>query len=224
MQINAGNTLTVGNGGTAGTLDADAAVNGALVFNRSDDVTFGGDIAGTGVLTKSGAGKLVYDGDGSLFQGVTSVSSGSLVVGGAAGSTARLGGAVQVGAGASLGGHGTLDGSVNMMGGSTLSPGNSIGTLTIGGDLVSIILLASAALAAIALGGMLQRHADAGDAARRDAGWQREAAATALLLDEAGDCPQRWLWELDAEGLLVDVVLVGVAATRRSTSPEAFST
>ena len=136
VQIDAGTALTVGNGGTAGTMDADATVNGSLTFNRSDDVTFAGDIQGFGSLAKIGAGKLVYDGDGSLFHGSTSVLGGSLIVGDAAGSAARLGGAVEIGSTAALGGHGTIGGSVNMDSGSTLSPGNSVGTLTIGGDLL----------------------------------------------------------------------------------------
>lgn len=134
VQIDAGTTLTVGNGGTTGTLDADALVNGNLAFNRSNDATFDGAIKGTGVFTKYGAGKLVYDGDGSLFQGSTSVLGGSLVVGGTAGSTARLGGDVALASGASLGGHGSIGGSVTMATGSTLSPGNSVGALTVDGD------------------------------------------------------------------------------------------
>lgn len=135
VQVDAGTTLTVGNGGTTGTLDADAVVNGNLAFNRSNDATFDGAIKGTGALTKYGAGKLVYDGNGSLFQGSTSVLGGSFVVGGTAGSTARLGGGVAVASGASLGGHGSIGGSVTMATGSTLSPGNSVGTLTVSGDL-----------------------------------------------------------------------------------------
>lgn len=134
LLIGSGTAVTVGNGGITGTLDADTTVNGTLAFNRSNDATFDSAIKGTGALTKSGAGKLVYDGDGSLFQGSTSVLGGSLVVGGAAGSTARLGGFVAVASGASLGGHGRIDGSVTMATGSTLSPGNSVGTLTVAGD------------------------------------------------------------------------------------------
>ena len=46
--ISAG-TLQVGNGGTTGTLGTGAVVNnGALVFNRSNALTVGGVISGTG--------------------------------------------------------------------------------------------------------------------------------------------------------------------------------
>jgi len=135
VQIDAGTSLMIGSGGTTGTLDADASVNGSLAFNRSDDVAFSGDMKGTGTLAKFGTGKMVYEGDGSQFQGSTTVADGTLVVGGAAGSTAYLGGAVHVSSGASLGGHGTIGGSVDMVSGSALSPGNSVGTLTVNGDL-----------------------------------------------------------------------------------------
>lgn len=135
VQIGAGTSLTVGSGGTTGTLDADAIVNGSLAFNRGDDIAFSGDMKGTGTFAKLGAGKLVYEGNGSQFLGSTTVADGTLIVGGTAGSTAYLGGAVQVSGGASLGGHGTIGGSVDMLSGSALSPGNSVGTLTVNGDL-----------------------------------------------------------------------------------------
>jgi outer membrane autotransporter protein len=135
VQVNSGTTLTVGNGSTAGTLDADAAVDGSLVFEHSDDVLFDGALKGAGQIVQAGTGRVLYDGDGSLFQGSTFVVSGGLVVGSTAGSSARLGGLVDVSNGASLGGHGTIDGSVNMHTGTILSPGNSVGTLTVTGDL-----------------------------------------------------------------------------------------
>jgi autotransporter-associated beta strand protein len=55
--ISAG-TLQIGNGGTTGSITGDMVNNSVLVFNRSDDLTFGGSISGTGSLTKAGAGLL----------------------------------------------------------------------------------------------------------------------------------------------------------------------
>src|SRR5690606_10720918 len=75
---------------------------------------------------------LVLDGDGSAFAGTTAVQAGTLVVGASAGNGAALGGDVSVAVGATLGGHGEIGGSVANAG--MLSPGASIGTLTIHGD------------------------------------------------------------------------------------------
>src|SRR5206468_2457413 len=53
-------TLQVGNGGASGTLGSGNVTNNtALVFNRSDTVTVGNVISGTGVLTQSGGGTLI---------------------------------------------------------------------------------------------------------------------------------------------------------------------
>ncbi|ARP81994.1 hypothetical protein CAL12_15015 [Bordetella genomosp. 8] len=135
-QIGAGTTWTVGAGATTGSLVADTAVDGTLRFDRSDNVSFANVLTGnaTGQLIQSGAGKLVFDGDGSAFDGNTTVQAGGLVVGSTAGSGAVLGGSVTVGSGASLGGHGRIAGNAALAGGAVLSPGNSIGTLTVDGN------------------------------------------------------------------------------------------
>ena len=44
-------TLQLGNGGTTGSITGNVVNNGALVFNRSDTLTFAGVISGTGALT-----------------------------------------------------------------------------------------------------------------------------------------------------------------------------
>ncbi len=49
--ISAG-TLQIGNGGTTGSVAGDIVDNGALVFNRSNALTYAGVISGTGTLTK----------------------------------------------------------------------------------------------------------------------------------------------------------------------------
>lgn len=51
--------LTVGDGGTSGSLGTGAVVNnGVLVFNRSDAVVFNTAVSGTGALVKNGSGTL----------------------------------------------------------------------------------------------------------------------------------------------------------------------
>jgi outer membrane autotransporter protein len=135
LTVAAGTPLTVGNGGTTGSVAGNVADNGILSFNRSDTIGFTGALSGSGQLIKNGSGTLLFDGNGTTYTGSTQVQTGKLIVGSTAGSPAVLAGPVDVAAGAGLGGHGRIDGTVAMASGSVLSPGNSIGTLTVTGDL-----------------------------------------------------------------------------------------
>ncbi len=77
--ISAG-TLQIGNGGTTGSITGNIVDNAALVFNRSNALTYAGVISGTGSLTKSGAGTLTLTGD-STYTGGTTISAGTLQIG-----------------------------------------------------------------------------------------------------------------------------------------------
>lgn len=121
-----GGTLQIGDGGTTGSITGNVTNNAALAFNRSDNLTFGGIISGTGTLTKQGAGALTLSGT-NTYSGATSVESGSLLVNGSLGNTA-----VSVDSGALLGGSGTIAGAVTVADGGILAPGNSAATLTVG--------------------------------------------------------------------------------------------
>ncbi len=134
-KIGAGTSLAVGNGGTSGTLTSDVINNGTLVFNRSDVASFTEALAGSGHFIKAGTGTLLFDGDAAPYTGDTSVQSGQLIVGSVACSPAQLNGNVSVDSGAGLGGHGLIVGNVSLAGGASLSPGHSVGTLTLNGDL-----------------------------------------------------------------------------------------
>lgn len=79
--ISAG-TLRIGDGGTTGAIAGDIANNAALVFNRSDDVTFGGVISGTGRLGQAGPGMLTLTA-ANTHAGGTTISGGILAVSGA---------------------------------------------------------------------------------------------------------------------------------------------
>src|SRR5690606_1735367 len=96
-----------------------------------DTLTIGGAdaIAGAGALTKSGAGLLDLTGD-NTYTGATTVSAGTLRVNGSLAAASD----VAVASGATLGGAGTIGGDVIASVGGRVAPGNSIGTLTIGGD------------------------------------------------------------------------------------------
>ena len=112
---------------------------GALVFDQATDARYGGVLSGNGTVVKTGTGALVYDGNSAAFAGTTRVASGTLIVGSdTSHRNAVLGGSVTVAG--TLAGHGTvgsgLGSTVTVASGGTLSAGNSIGTLTVDGNLV----------------------------------------------------------------------------------------
>jgi autotransporter-associated beta strand protein len=75
--ISAG-TLQVGAGGATGTLGpGDVVNNGALVFNRSGELTAANRISGTGGVTKQGSGTLTLSGT-STYGGATHIQGGIL--------------------------------------------------------------------------------------------------------------------------------------------------
>ena len=126
--ISAG-TLSLGNGGTTGSVAGNIVDDAALVFNRSNALTYAGLISGTGTVTKNGAGTLRLTGD-STYTGATTVAGGMLVVDG---SIARS--SVSVNAGARLAGVGTV-GPTTINAGAVVAPGTaSNGTLNVNGDL-----------------------------------------------------------------------------------------
>ncbi|MBX3506279.1 MAG: autotransporter domain-containing protein [Parvibaculum sp.] len=116
----------------AGTLDAVAigfgAGSGSLVFNHTDtDYHLGADINGWGVISQIGSGSTTLSGNSSGFSGTTTVEGGALVVNG------LLGGSIDV-ANARLGGSGRV-GSTVLGAGAVIAPGNSVGVLTVAGNL-----------------------------------------------------------------------------------------
>ncbi|MBK3746135.1 autotransporter outer membrane beta-barrel domain-containing protein, partial [Paraburkholderia aspalathi] len=134
----------------AGSLVA-ASVNfgegmGTLNFNHTSFMTFASALTSTGSSGTHAlnhyAGTTLLTGDSSGFSGGTTVSGGTLLVGGNNGNS-KLGGSVTVTTGGTLGGYGTIGsgtGSMVTLGAGSivapgLVPGNSIGTLTINGDL-----------------------------------------------------------------------------------------
>lgn len=75
-----GGTLRIGTGGAAGSLgDNDVNNNGALFFNRSDDLTFANLITGAGGITKQAA-NIVTLPTANDYTGVTAISGGALQV------------------------------------------------------------------------------------------------------------------------------------------------
>ena len=115
---NSAGTVQIGNNGTAGSVSANIVNNAALVWNRSDNTTYGGVISGTGTLEKKGAGTLTLSG-ANTYSGNTTVSAGTLLVSGSLANSA-----VTVASGATLMGDGPL-GSLTI--GGLVDPGNSVG-------------------------------------------------------------------------------------------------
>jgi autotransporter-associated beta strand protein len=116
-------------GGLSGSrglaLSNDFATAVALsVGNNTSNTAYTGILSGNGSVNKIGPGTLTLSGTNN-YSGITTVSSGVLLV------HRTLGpGAVSV-TGGVLGGNGTLAGAVTVQPGGTLSPGSSIGVLTI---------------------------------------------------------------------------------------------
>jgi autotransporter-associated beta strand protein len=123
---NSAGTVQIGNNGTVGSISANIVNNAALVWHRSDNVTYSGQISGTGTLTKNGAGTLTLSGTSSM-SGATTVSAGTLLVSGSLANSE-----VTVSSGATLMGAGTVG---DLVIGGTVDPGNSAAasaTLTAG--------------------------------------------------------------------------------------------
>ena len=121
--ISAG-TLQIGDGGTTGQLTGTNSItnNGALIINRSNDVTQANDlnnqaIGGTGSLTLAGDSTKTFT-LANTYSGTTTVSAGTLIVtGGSTGS-----GDLTVASGATVGGTGTLGGNVTVNSGGVFAP------------------------------------------------------------------------------------------------------
>ena len=83
--ISAG-TLTLGAGGTAGSLSPGSAItnNGTLAFNRTDTLTQGTDFAnaitGSGGVTQAGTGTVFLSSSANSFSGAVNITAGTLKV------------------------------------------------------------------------------------------------------------------------------------------------
>ncbi|WP_266076981.1 autotransporter domain-containing protein [Brucella intermedia] len=110
----------------------------SLAFDQGTDAAYAGILSGGGNFTKEGDGALLLTGDSSAFAGTTTITDGTLLVGNAQGN-GSLGGSLDVLDSAILGGSGTVGSGtgslVKIASGGTLTPGNSIGTLRVNGDL-----------------------------------------------------------------------------------------
>ncbi|MEO8024683.1 autotransporter domain-containing protein, partial [Polaromonas sp.] len=135
LALSGANTYSGGTSVSGGTLQGNATTlqgninnNAAVTFDQAATDTYAGVMSGTGALTKQGAGNLILSGTNS-YSGATNVNAGTLSANGSIANSA-----VTVNSGGTLGGNGTL-GSTTIATGGVLAPGNSIGTLTVNGNL-----------------------------------------------------------------------------------------
>ena len=96
-----------------------------LTFQGNHDAIVNDSIGGTGSVTQNGPGSTTLNG-ASTYTGATAINGGRLIVNGSIASQTT------VNAGASLGGSGTIN--QNVINDGTIAPGNSIGTLHVGGN------------------------------------------------------------------------------------------
>lgn len=123
-----GSTLSLGAGGTTGSVSGDIVDRGTLIFNRSDTLVLSDDLSGGGTILQTGTGRTVLHGF-SPFAGNTIVNAGTLEVDGAIAHSA-----ITVNAGATLSGNGAV-GPTTVASGGTLQPGDDPGAIVVQGDL-----------------------------------------------------------------------------------------
>ncbi|KRC80635.1 hypothetical protein ASE30_24760 [Achromobacter sp. Root83] len=143
----ANSAVTVNTGGTFDVSAAPAMALGSLsgsggrveLSNRVLGVgsgTYAGVVAGTGGISKSGAGTLTLNG-ANTYTGITLVAAGALRIGGDASHSAASvsSSEIIVGSTASLGGFGQVNGNVTIQADGSLAPGDPGGVFTINGNL-----------------------------------------------------------------------------------------
>lgn len=102
------------------------SVTATSSIGGSGNIIIPATISGAGGLNKIGTGTVTFSGT-NTYAGATTVQAGKLLINGANNGT----GAVTVESGAILGGSGSIAGTVTANAGGVVSPGNSIGTLTV---------------------------------------------------------------------------------------------
>lgn len=75
--VDAGTVLSLGSGGTTGSILGDVLSNGTFTFNKSNSYSFAGSISGSGGINKLGAGTLTLSGSNS-YTGTATVTAGAL--------------------------------------------------------------------------------------------------------------------------------------------------
>ncbi|MBB4124497.1 autotransporter domain-containing protein [Martelella radicis] len=105
----------------------DVAESAAMTFDQAFDGTYAGTISGSGDILFTGGGLVTLTGNSSGYTGDSTVTDFTLHLDGTVGGTVSLTGSGR------LTGNGTV-GSTSVGNGGTVSPGNSIGTINVAGN------------------------------------------------------------------------------------------
>lgn len=146
-----GGTLQIGDGGNSGSIVGNITNNNSQVaFNRQDDVSYAGDIIGSGSLIKLGSNVLTLTG-ANTYTGGTDINTGTLQIGDG-GIHGRISGDVEISTGATLrfnrsdaisySGVLSGEGSLIQSGGDRLTlsqGGSSVGAVTVSTGEISLI-------------------------------------------------------------------------------------
>jgi autotransporter-associated beta strand protein len=144
--VNSGATLQIGNNDANGNLPAGlVAVDGSLVFKRTDNVLLSAAISGSGSLVQQGAGKLTlstqnqYTGDTQVLQGTLALTVGNAITNsanlGVTGTGLDLSGVTVT---TSLNNLGLTNANVTLAINDSITPINIASTLNLGGGLNTI--------------------------------------------------------------------------------------
>jgi len=130
IQVTSGELKLSGNGRiNNGSHWMPVLVNGTFTDDSTYDQILSGGISGNGSIIKNGSTTLTLAGAGN-FSGSMIVNGGTLMLNNISSSSS---GTTTVNGG-TLGGTGTIGGSLDMLSGAVLSPGASIGTMTVNAD------------------------------------------------------------------------------------------
>ena len=150
--------LRIGSGGTNGSLSGNLSTTSSVTFNRSDNLTYSGNIGGRATLIKEGGGVLTLSGSNN-FSGDTLVNDGTLLLGSAnaLGSKAvvkvNAGGTIEAGQRVIVGyldvNGGTVVGSNNLVSALTLVNSGQVAGLADGVDFAAGILKRTAGVATV---------------------------------------------------------------------------
>ncbi|MGR8953069.1 MAG: autotransporter outer membrane beta-barrel domain-containing protein, partial [Gammaproteobacteria bacterium] len=117
--------------GNTVSLQGNITNNATVVFDQADIGIYTGTMSGEGKLIKQNSGILILNNENTYREG-TEIKAGNLQVGDADHPDASIFGPVMIDPAGILSGHGSINGNVTNFG--TISPGGSIGTLTVDGD------------------------------------------------------------------------------------------
>lgn len=130
--VDRGAVLIVGDRSTSGSITGDVVNNGFLSFQRSDRLTFGGNISGAGNLTHAGTGRLTLTGAHTYSGGTYVNNGGTLMLEGSLISDVTVLSS-RAGAPSRLGGSGSTTGALTVRSGSSVAPGSDgVGNLNVG--------------------------------------------------------------------------------------------